>query len=136
MTPTQIELIQQSWRRAEPIAETVVRLFYRRLFEGTPDLRERFLTSMSEQSDHLLAATREMVEKLAANESLIGLVGAVDAFEERESALVEAWLWAIQHEIGRLATDPVCEAWAEAIRGEAGAEFKLVALGEVALING
>lgn len=135
MSPQQIELVQQSWAHAEPIVDTIVRLFYRRLFEQEPGLRDRFCTSMSEQGDHLLAATQDLVTNLANDASLVGLVGEVNDFNRQEANVIDAWLWAIEEEIGRLATPQVCDAWREAIRGEIGVTFKLVALGEVALVG-
>lgn len=42
MTPRQIELVQASWRRVLPIAEDAAQLFYARLFELDPTLRELF----------------------------------------------------------------------------------------------
>lgn len=134
MNSRQIESLQASWDHATPIAETVVRLFYRRLFELAPEVRERFQTSMSEQSDHLLAATDEMVAGLGGETAVVGVVGKVDAFKEHEAAVIDAWIWALEQEIGRCASQGACDAWREAIQSESGTTFRLVALGELALV--
>ncbi len=135
MNSRQIELLQASWRHASPIAETVVRLFYRRLFELAPGVRERFCTSMSEQSDHLLAATEELVNNVAGEQPVTGVVSGVDSFTQHEPVVADAWLWALEQEIGRCASEGACDAWREAIRSDAGTTFRLVALGEVALVG-
>lgn len=135
MSPNEIELVQASWRHAAPIADTVVRLFYRRLLENAPEIRERFHTSMSEQGDHLIAAVEELIERLDADDAVSGLVLSEDAFADRGEEVVEAWLWALEQEIGRRASEGARDAWRRAIRSDAGAAFKLVALGEVELVG-
>lgn len=137
MNPQQTELVRQSWAHAKPMAETIVRLFYRRLFEFEPQLRERFCTSMSEQGDHLLAATKDLVRDLANDpaEPPIGLVRKEEAFDRQSDRVATAWLWALGEAIGRRAAPAAGDAWREAIRSDRGATFRLVALGEVALVS-
>ena len=39
MTPSQIDLVQSSFAKVTPIADTAARLFYDRLFELVPEVR-------------------------------------------------------------------------------------------------
>ncbi len=135
MSPNEIELVQASWRHASPIADTVVRLFYRRLFERSPEVRERFHTSMSEQGDNLIAAVQELVDRLGQEEAVSGVVLSEQSFADQGEEVTDAWLWALEQEIGRCASEGARKAWRQAIRSDAGAAFKLVALGEVELVG-
>lgn len=131
MNSKQIESLQLSWQHATPIAETVVRLFYRRLFELSPELRERFHTSMSEQSDHLLAAIHDLVQNAGRTTFVASTRVDSKVCQPFEAHMTDAWLWALEQEIGRCASKGACDAWREAIKSDAGVTFKLVALGEV-----
>jgi len=48
-------LIRDSWRLVVPIADTAADLFYRRLFELRPDLRDLFSDDLSSQKKQLVA---------------------------------------------------------------------------------
>lgn len=120
------DLVASSWERAAPVAPTVVRLFYRRLFELAPDLRGRVRKSLSEQCDHLIAAADELAER--PNEPP-GAVGATTEADPDHAPIVEAWLWALHHQIGGADTLRIGQAWRDAIQSDAGEEFRAVALG-------
>ncbi|QDT68368.1 hypothetical protein MalM25_12900 [Planctomycetes bacterium MalM25] len=135
MSPNEIELVQASWRHASPIADTVVRLFYRRLFERAPEVRERFHTSMSEQGDHLIGAVEELLSRLDQGDAVSGMVLSEQSFADRGEEVADAWLWALEQEIGRCASEGARNAWRRAIQSDAGVAFKLVALGEVELVG-
>ena len=124
MTPRQIELVRQSWNHATPIAETVVRLFYRRLFELAPGVRGRIQTSMCEQSDHLLEAVDELVSKIDSERA---------GLERADATVVAAWTWSLQQELGRHADQAACEAWQSAFSTRAGLFLQEVALGKAVL---
>lgn len=132
MTSSQIQLVQSSWEQASPIADTVVRLFYRRLFEQTPELREAIHTSMSEQGDHLLESLQDLLEALSREEILgcdeIGPV-VVDS-STKEDFVAEAWTWSLRQEVGRHAPPATCDAWRSVLQTEAGRQFVAVAVGE------
>ncbi|MEO0529510.1 MAG: hypothetical protein AAF266_02920 [Planctomycetota bacterium] len=126
MTPRQIELVRESWNHASPIAETIVRLFYRRLFELSPKLRDRIQTSMCEQSDHLLEAVDDLVERIDTERA---------GLERADAAIVEAWTWSFEQELGRHADQATCDAWQSAFSTRAGLFLQEVALGKVVLAN-
>ena len=78
MTPTQIDLVQQSFADVKPIAATAAELFYHRLFTLDPDLRRLFKGDMARQGQMLMGMIGATVtglknlEKLAEQETLRG----------------------------------------------------------------
>ena len=54
MTPQQVVVVQESFAKILPIAETASELFYARLFEIAPHVRSLFPSDMSEQSRRLM----------------------------------------------------------------------------------
>ena len=82
MTPRQVELVQQTWKQVEPIADTAARLFYRRLFEIAPEVRPLFKTSVSEQGDKLMKSLAVVVnqERFGFLPQPLDKVAVVDIF--------------------------------------------------------
>ncbi|MEQ8846280.1 hypothetical protein [Botrimarina sp.] len=132
MTRPEAELVRDSWRRAEPIADTVTRLFYLRLFELTPEVRGRLGCSLCEQCDRLAEAVDQLVESYRFGAGAGVPVAEPAAAAGESAAVVDAWLWAITNQLGGADSDRVGRAWSEAIRGEAGRPFRSVALGGAA----
>ena len=54
MTPQQIALVQTSFARVAPIADTAADLFYGRLFEIAPEVRRMFPDDMARQKKKLM----------------------------------------------------------------------------------
>lgn len=55
MTTEQIAIVQKTWTQVEPIAETAASLFYAKLFELDPALKELFSeTDMASQGEKLM----------------------------------------------------------------------------------
>jgi len=50
MTPEKIELVQGSFKKVAPIAETAADIFYDRLFEIAPEVRPLFPAQMKDQN--------------------------------------------------------------------------------------
>ena len=55
MTPSQIELVQDSFAKVAPISEQAASLFYDRLFEVAPQVRAMFPDDLTEQRKKLMA---------------------------------------------------------------------------------
>lgn len=108
MTPRQVELVQQSWARVEPIADTTARLFYRRLFELAPHVRSMFTTSVSEQSDKLLSTLTDIVDHLNELDAL-----GYDQ-SEQHAVVSQSLIWSLEQSLGGAFTPEVREAWLEA----------------------
>ena len=54
VTPEEVELVQSSWAKVEPIADTAADLFYGRLFEIAPETKTLFPAEMVEQKKKLM----------------------------------------------------------------------------------
>lgn len=64
MTPDQVELVQTSFRKVVPIADTAAGLFYGRLFEIAPEVKPLFKGDMSEQGRKLMTTLGVVVNSL------------------------------------------------------------------------
>lgn len=74
MTPRDIELVQSSFAKVAPIAETAAELFYARLFELDPSVRPLFKTDLKEQGKRLMAMIATAVNGLNDVEALVPAV--------------------------------------------------------------
>ncbi len=128
MSPHEIKLVCASWNEAAPVADTVVRLFYRRLFEIVPELRSRFRTSMSEQGDHLVAALDELTESLVSGETPCEIPASINP--RYADAIAKAWTWTLRQELGRKAPIATRKAWRTMLSTPAAAPLYAVAMGE------
>ncbi|KAL7477625.1 hypothetical protein ACHAW6_003424 [Cyclotella cf. meneghiniana] len=54
LTPKQLELVQSSWEKVEPIADTAADIFYTKMFETEPSFRALFPEDMSKQKKALM----------------------------------------------------------------------------------
>ena len=119
LTAKQKELVQGSWEKCIPIAETAAELFYGRLFEIAPEVKPLFKESdMKEQGKKLMQMITVAVKGL---DSLGELVPAVQKLGERHNgygveaghydSVGEALLWTLEKGLG----DDFCadckEAW-------------------------
>ena len=120
VSPTQISLVQNSWAKVGPIAETAADLFYSRLFELDPSLRELFPEEMSEQKKKLMQTLAVCVNGL--NE-LAEIVPAVQALGKRHvdynvkpeqyETVGVALLWTLEQGLGEAWNADLAEAWTE-----------------------
>lgn len=74
MTPRDIELVQSSFAKVAPIAETAAELFYARLFELDPSVKPLFKTDLKEQGKRLMSMIATAVNGLNDVESLVPAV--------------------------------------------------------------
>ena len=77
MTPEQITLVQTSFARVLPIADTAATLFYHRLFELAPDVRALFPEDMREQRRNLMQMLNVTVNGLSNLDRLVPMVEAL-----------------------------------------------------------
>ena len=89
MTPYQIELVQQSFRKVAAISETAAELFYSRLFQLDPRLRSLFRSDMREQGKKLMDMLRLVVSNLGTIDRvapvIAGLARRHESYESRTS---------------------------------------------------
>lgn len=74
MTPKQVELVQGSWKKVLPIADTAAAIFYRKLFELDPALKSLFRSDMKEQGRKLMAMISVAVTGLTRLETIVPAV--------------------------------------------------------------
>lgn len=118
MTPEQKQLVQTSFQKVLPIADTAAALFYDRLFELDPDLRRLFRGDMKEQGRKLMQMIAFAVKSLNRLDELVPLVeslgarhtayGVKDAHYETVGA---ALLWTLEKGLGDSFTKEVKDAW-------------------------
>ena len=121
MHPVQIQLVQSSFARVEPIADTAANLFYTRLFELDPSLRLMFKGNMAEQGKKLMTTLKVVVVGLTRLESLVPAVQALGrrhagyrVADEHYDTVAEALLWTLQQGLGEYFTPDVAAAWSTA----------------------
>ena len=118
MTPQQITLVQESFRKVLPIADTAATIFYARLFELDPSLRKLFKGDMKKQGMMLMSMLASAVRGLSDANALIPVLtalgrrhngyGVVDA---HYTTVAEALLWTLEQGLGEAFTPEVREAW-------------------------
>ena len=119
MTPTDVALVQSSFRRIVPIAEQAAALFYARLFELDPELRGLFRGDMQKQGCKLIAMLAKAIALLDQLETLVPTIRALGARhtdygvkEEHFATVGAALLWMLQKGLGPEYTPAVANAWA------------------------
>ena len=127
MTPQQIDLVQQSFKKVVPIAGTAADLFYGRLFEIAPEVRPMFPEDMKEQKVKLMSMLGTAVTNLHKLETILP---AVKALGERHKAygviaahyapVGAALLWTLEKGLGADFTPEVKAAWTETYTALAG----------------
>ncbi|HUG09853.1 MAG TPA: globin family protein [Opitutaceae bacterium] len=118
MTPRQKELVQTSWEKVVPIADTAASLFYGRLFQLDPSLKPMFTSDIKEQGKKLMTMITVAVRGL---DDLGALVPAVQALgrrhtgygvkDEHYTTVAVALLWTLEQGLGDSWNAEVKEAW-------------------------
>lgn len=118
MNAQQKYLVQSSFEKVAPIAETAAALFYGRLFELDPSLRAMFTTDLKEQGRKLMHMLTLAVRGL---DRLDELVPAVQGLGRRHAhygvqpehydTVASALLWTLDKGLGEAFTPEVKEAW-------------------------
>jgi hemoglobin-like flavoprotein len=118
MTPAQQALVQASFAKVLPIADTAATLFYEDLFRRDPSLRALFKEDMTEQRQKLMVTISTAVASLGDWGSI---APAVAALGERHAAygvktehydtVGRALITALQTGLGDAFTPEVKEAW-------------------------
>lgn len=119
MTPTEIALVQTSYARVAPIAETAADLFFRRLFEIAPHVRPMFPDDLADQKKKLMAMLGTAVAGLGHPDSMLQAVralsrrhGASGVMAEHHEPVGSALMWALEQGLGPAFTLDVGDAWA------------------------
>jgi hemoglobin-like flavoprotein len=121
MTPTQVSLVQDSFRKVVPQFSEASRVFYEELFRLAPDMRAMFPSDLQAQKQKLT----QMLDVVIRSLDRIGTVSddivdlgyrhvAYDVEEENYAAFGEALLRMLEKLLGPDLTPEMREAWAAA----------------------
>lgn len=138
MTGEQIRLVQDSFGRIAPVADTAAELFYARLFDLDPGLELLFKGDIAEQGRKLMQMLGLAVKSLDRLEQFLPAVRALGArhvgygVQDRDYDTVgQALLWTLEQGLGDAFTPEVEAAWGEvyatlaaAMQGGAAADTK------------
>lgn len=118
MTPQEITLVQNSFTQLKPIAATVSRLFYDRLFTLDPNLRPLFKGDLAQQGHKLMTMLQVTVQGLTRLDTLTPVVRQLGArhatygVEDSHYATVgSALLWTLEQGLGAAWKPDVQAAW-------------------------
>ncbi len=118
MTPAEITLVKDSFRKVQPIADQAAALFYARLFELDPSLRPLFRGDLEEQGRKLMAMISMAVASLDRLDTLVPAVrqlgarhGAYGVRNEHYATVGTALLWTLEKGLGPAFTPEVRAAW-------------------------
>ena len=79
ITPHQVKIVQDSFEKVKPIADTAADIFYERLFETTPELRSLFPADMADQKGKLMKTIGIAVNGLDKLDTIVPTVKALGA---------------------------------------------------------
>ena len=118
MTPPEISLVKDSFRKVVPIADQAAALFYARLFELDPSLRPMFRGDMADQGRKLMTmiatavAGLERPDQLLATVRMLGVRHVAYGVRDAHYATVgAALLWTLEKGLGAEFTAEVRAAW-------------------------
>jgi nitric oxide dioxygenase len=118
MTPQQVKLIQESFAKVAPIADTAASLFYGRLFEIAPEVRSMFKGDIGEQGRKLMATLALAVNSLEKFDQLQPALTALaqrhagyGVRDEHYAPVGMALIWTLEQGLGESFTDETREAW-------------------------
>lgn len=128
MNTDQITLVQDSFAKVAPIADTAAKRFYGRLFDIAPEVKPLFKGDMSEQGKKLMGTLAFAVNGLS---DLDAIVPAVQDLARRHveygvmaqhyTPVGEALIWTLEQGLGDAFTTDVKAAWGEAYAVLSGA---------------
>lgn len=118
MTPRQIELVQESFRAVEPILDQATKMFYDRLFEMDPPLKQLFRRPGDEQARMLGQALTLVVRGIGNPEKIRPAVEALGrrhvdygVRNEHYVTVGVALLWTLEKGLGGAFTPEVRDSW-------------------------
>ena len=118
MTPEQLILVQESWGKVIPVSDTAAQLFYGKLFELDPSLKELFKGDMAEQGKKLMTMINVAVNGLKRLESIVPAVQDLGrrhvdygVKDEDYDTVGAALIWTLSQGLGDDFTDEVKDAW-------------------------
>jgi hemoglobin-like flavoprotein len=115
----QKELVQTTWLKVMPIADTAASLFYQRLFDLDPNISRLFKnTNMASQRLKLIQMLSAAVKGLDTIDALLPTLKDLGrkhvkygVQDEHYTNVGEALLWTLEQGLGPIYTAKVADAW-------------------------
>lgn len=116
MSPAEINLVQTSFRRILPVADQMAALFFARLFEIDPELRQQVTGDIATQGRKLMQSLALAVNGLSHPSTLTPVVRRPGALlsNGRLEAVGAALLWALEKSAGQPFSIETHNAWMRA----------------------
>lgn len=121
MTPNQIALVQNSWTDINTSAESLGKIFFVRLFELDPTVRELFkneIDAQSRQFINMLNITVNGLDQLTLLTETLSALGMrhsnFGVLNEHYDTMRDALLWTLAQKFGDKFTPELENAWNEA----------------------
>ena len=121
MTPDQIALVQDSFKKVVPIADVAADLFYGRLFQIAPEVKPMFRGDIKEQGRKLMATLGVVVTGLTKLETVLPAASALarkhvdyGVKAEHYTPVGAALLWTLEKGLGDAWTPELADAWGTA----------------------
>jgi hemoglobin-like flavoprotein len=118
MNPKQIELVQSSWKKVTPIADTAAELFYGKLFSLDPSLKPLFKSDMKAQGRKLMTMISTAVGALTRLETIVPAVQDLGrrhvkygVKDQHYDTVATALIWTLGQGLGESFTPEVKDAW-------------------------
>ena len=118
MTPEQVTMVQESFRKVVPIAGTAADLFYTRLFEIAPEVRPLFPEDLGEQKKKLIGMLATAVTNLHQVDKIMTAVQdlgrrhvAYGVTSAHYKPVGEALIWTLDKGLGPAFTQQIKDAW-------------------------
>lgn len=120
MTPAQIRLVRQTWEQVQAASDQAAALFYRRLFELDPALRQLFKSDLESQGRKLMQLLGTAVRALEHPELMTPALKDLGQRHVRfgvrpddYATAAVALLWMFEQQLGGEYTTEVRQAWTE-----------------------
>lgn len=118
ISQTDIDLVQHSFMRIEPLSMVVGRTFYERLFETNPEIQTLFKGDMEAQGEQLMDMIGAAVAGLDDLDTLIPVVQQLGARHRKYGvetahygAVAEALIWTLEQGLADAFTPEIRTAW-------------------------
>lgn len=123
ITAKQKHLVQTSFTKVEPIADTAAEIFYNKLFEYDPGLRKLFKSDMKSQGRKLMSTLKVAIKGLDDLDSLVPVLEKIAVqhlnygVKERDYTTVgNALLFALKTGLGEQWNPELRQAWVDTYR--------------------
>lgn len=118
MTPEQVRIVQSTWLKVLPIKSTAARLFYDKLFEIDPSLKELFHTDIHDQGEKLMQIIDAAVNGLDRFDQVRPVVkelgrrhAGYGVKDHQYGSVGAALLWTLEQSLSTEFTMEVHDAW-------------------------